>query len=103
KLFELDDKPAYLRVGRQELVLGSQRLISNIDFTNTRRTFEGARVTYRGDKWDYDAWWMRPIVINPVKLDSWDNRQNFAGSWATYHPNKTDLVDLYYLYLDNQN
>ncbi len=103
KVFDLDNRPVYARVGRQELVFGSQRLVSNVDFLNTRRTFQGVRATYRGENWDYDAWWARPVVVNPTQVDSWDLKQNFVGSWATYHPNKTDLVDLYYLYYDNQN
>src|SRR5262249_34421458 len=40
KLGEYDSAPIYLRVGRQELLYGSQRLISPLDFANTRRTFQ---------------------------------------------------------------
>src|SRR6185436_17662187 len=38
------------RVGRQELLYGNQRLISPLDWANTRRTFDGARLLYKGDK-----------------------------------------------------
>jgi len=103
KLFEFDNRPFYARVGREEMALGSQRLISNIDFTNTMRFFQGVRGTYRGQNWDYDIWWLRPLVNNPYRLDSWDDKQDFAGSFGTYHFNKTDMLDLYWLYLDNQN
>jgi hypothetical protein len=103
KLFEWNNKPAYMRLGRQELEFGSQRLVSNIDFTNAKRTFQGARFTYKGEEWDFDAWWVKPVIINPNRLDSWDDKQNFVGAFSTYHPNKTDLLDLYYLYLDNRN
>ena len=30
-------------------------------------------------------------------------KQNFAGAWLTYRPEKGQAVDFYYLYLDNQN
>ena len=40
-LLEWDNHPVVARVGRQELLLGSQRLISTLDWANTRRTFEG--------------------------------------------------------------
>ena len=38
KLADVLGKAAYLRVGRQELLFGSQRLVSNLDWANTRRT-----------------------------------------------------------------
>ncbi len=103
KMFELDGRPAYARVGRQELAFGSQRLISTIDFINSRRTFQGVRGTYAGEKWDFDMFWVQPVIVNPTQLDSVDDKQNFVGAWSTYHPNKNQLVDLYYLYLDNHN
>lgn len=37
-----------LRYGRQELVFGRQRLVSPLDWANTRRNFEGARYMLRG-------------------------------------------------------
>src|SRR5207253_4170036 len=39
--------PAYLRIGRQELLYGSQRLISPLDWANTRRTFQGAKLFWQ--------------------------------------------------------
>ncbi len=42
KLFAVNQQPAYVRVGRQEMYFGSQRLISPSDFPNVRRTFQGA-------------------------------------------------------------
>ena len=43
KLGQFLNGPAYLRVGRQELLYGSQRLISTLDWVNTRRTFQGIK------------------------------------------------------------
>src|SRR4051794_24681730 len=36
-----------LRVGRQELAFGEQRLIGHLNWTNTARTFDAARLTLR--------------------------------------------------------
>ena len=102
KLFDLDGHNIYGRVGKFEMPLGSQRLVSNIDFTNVRRTFEGASLIYRGENWDVDAWWARPTITNPYGPSGWDRKQDFAGAFTTYHPNKTDLIDVYYLYLANR-
>lgn len=103
KLFEIDGRGAYLRVGRQELLFGSQRLISTLDWANTRRTFQGARAYRQGEKFDVDLFWVQPVVPNPTQLDSVDNNQNFAGIWTTYRPEPGHAIDAYYLFLDNTN
>ncbi len=101
KLFEIDENPVYVRAGRQELLYGSQRLISPLDWANTRRTFQGYKVYYRSEKLDVDAFWVQPVIINPHQFDSPDDGQQFTGSWVTYRPQKGQSIDLYYLYLDN--
>lgn len=97
------DVPWYVRGGRQELVLGSQRLISALDWANTLRTFDGVRVFRHGEKFDFDVFWSRPVIPNASQFDQSDGRQNFAGVWTEYRPTKTQCLDLYYLYLDNTN
>lgn len=101
KLLDLGEHPVYLRVGRQELLLGSQRLISTLDWANTRRTFQGVRAFRQGEKFDVDLFWVQPVIPNPNRLDSVDNNQNFAGLWTTYRPEKGHFLDFYYLFLDN--
>lgn len=103
KLMELGGKPAYLRVGRQEILLGSQRLISPLEWANTRRTFQGVRGFRQGEKFDLDLFWLQPVVPNASKLDSVDNNVNFFGAWGTYRPDKNRTLDAYYLGLDNTN
>ncbi len=101
KLAEFKKHPVYVRGGRQELLYGSQRLISPLDWANTRRTFEGAKVFWHGDKFDVDAFWMRPVQILPSRLDTWEVNRQFAGLWTTYRPVDGQWIDAYYLYLDN--
>jgi hypothetical protein len=101
KLGEIDGKPVYVRVGRQELLFGSERLISPLDWANTRRTFQGVRAYRQGEKFDVDAFWVQPVVPNANGLSSVDNNQNFAGLWTTYRPKQGHFIDLYYLFLDN--
>jgi Alginate export len=103
KLGTIDDKPLYARVGRQEMLFGSQRLISTLDWANTRRTFQGVRAYRADEKFDVDLFWVQPVIPNRDQLDSVDNNQNFAGLWTTYKPRKGTSLDLYYLMLDNTN
>ena len=100
KAGELHDKPIYVRAGRQEMYYGSYRLIAASDWDNTRRTFEGVKVFWRDDKLSVDAFWVRPVVVDPSHLNSWDDNRSFAGLWTTYRPQKGQTIDLYYLYLD---
>jgi hypothetical protein len=112
KMADLDGSPAYVRVGRQELAFGSQRLISTVDWSNTRRTFQGVRAFRQTEKFDFDVFWVQPVIPNLNRpsspqdanhFNSVDNNQNFVGAWATYRPKAGQLIDAYYLMLDDTN
>lgn len=103
KMGEYEGKPIYVRVGRQEMLFGSQRLVSTLDWANTRRTFQGVSVFRQGENWDATAFWVQPVIPDASKLDSVDDKQHFAGTWLTHRPEKGQAVDLYYLFLDNSN
>ncbi|MFO0807384.1 MAG: alginate export family protein [Gemmataceae bacterium] len=103
KVYGSSDGSAYLRVGRQELLYGSQRLISTLDWANTRRTFQGIKGYYTSKEWDFDLFWVQPVAINRDHLDSVDNNKNFFGAWATRKLEDGQSLDFYYLYLDDTN
>ena len=103
KVATFKEAPAYVRVGRQELLYGSQRLISTLDWANTRRTFQGAKTFWRTGELDVDAFWVRPMITNPTEFDNWDPKRDFFGLWSTYRPMKGQLIDLYFLSLLNDN
>ncbi len=103
KVWDGDGHPVYVRGGRQELLLGSQRLVSTLDWANTRRTFQGVRAFRRGEKWDADVFWVQPVIPDPSSFDQVDSEQNFAGTWLTYRAEKGRFLDFYYLYYGNGN
>lgn len=100
KVGQLNGRPIYVRGGRQEMLYGSQRLISPLDWANTRRTFQGVKTIYQGDKFDFDLFWVQPVAIDRSGFDSVDNALNFTGIWTTYRPQKGQAIDLYALNLD---
>lgn len=103
KLGQFMDGPAYLRVGRQELLYGSQRLISTLDWANTRRTFQGVKTFWHTPAFNLDAFWVRPMVTEPNQFDNWDKDRNFVGLWGAYKAIPSQVLDLYYLSLiDNR-
>lgn len=101
KIANVKDGPAYLRVGRQELLYGSQRLISTLDWVNARRTFQGVKGFWRTPAFDLDAFWVRPLVTERNNFDNWDEKREFFGLWGTYRPMKGHLADFYFLSLDD--
>ena len=111
KVGERDNKPIYLRFGRQELLYGSQHLISPLNWGNTRRNFEGFKITSKGATWDIDAFVTRPVNTGtgngPLsrfdhERDSGDASRTFNGVYATHHGLDDHTFDLYWLWLREQ-
>jgi hypothetical protein len=89
-----------VRLGRQELQLGSARLVSVREGPNVRLTFDGARARLRVNRWDLSAFAVRPVATVPGVFD--DGRVRTRGFWGLYavHPLPFlpgGSVDLYYL------
>lgn len=101
KVAEVAGRPAYVRVGRQEMLFGSQRLVSTLDWANTRRTFEGVRGYWRSEHLDLDAFWTRPVIIKPGDWDAANHDVQFYGAWVSYRPAAGQFADLYYLGLND--
>lgn len=102
-MVEWDGAPIVARVGRQELLFGSQRLVSPPDWANTRRKFDGVRGFRRGEKWDLDVFWAQVVPPRASEFDRPDSNQDFTGAWATYHREKGESLDFYYLFLNDTN
>ena len=100
-----DEKSLLLRVGRQELIYGAQRLISPNDWANVRRTFEGARLSFSSPGDTLDVFVTRPVEIKRAHFNSGRRDSLFAGIYnVTVLPNLLpsagSKLDLYLLDLD---
>ncbi len=91
------------RVGRQEIMLGAQRLVSPLDWANTRRTFDGARLMYQGDSWDVDGFWLRPMNYDANAFDSPNLNRQFYGAYGTYKGFCHDKLEAYWLAIDYED
>jgi len=89
------------RGGRQELLYGAERLVSPLDWANTRRTFEGYKTMWAIDDWKVDTFYTRPVLVNPQQFDSPTYQQQFFGSYATYKGIKDQTIDAYWLAFNN--
>lgn len=90
-----------LRGGRQELQYGSQRLVSPLDWANTRRTFDGVRLLFKGEGGAVDAFWTQPVAVDKYAFNERVDGQEFYGAFATTVGLLAGWVsDLYYFGLD---
>jgi hypothetical protein len=82
--FDLGGKnSSTVRVGRQDLLYGAQRLISPLDWTNNRRTFEGGKVSNVLGAHTLDLFWVRPVDVDKEELNDGDGQTSFAGIYDT--------------------
>jgi len=88
------------RVGRQELVYGNQRMVSPLDWANTRRTFDAVKLLWKGQNWDVDGFRSRPLRRDTVQVDPPNLDREMYGMYSTYKGLPNDKLDLYWLALD---
>ena len=91
----------WFRAGRQELLYGAERLISPLDWANTRRTFEGYKLFWKGADWNVDFFATRPVLPDPIHFDSPDYQQEFFGAWGTYKAIQNHTIDVFALQYNN--
>lgn len=106
KLLDTDAGDLTARAGRQELLFGNQRLVSPLDWANTRRTFDGYRLLFSSDAWEVDGFYTNPVDRTPATVNQWDSAdsaQDFYGIYATRKGLDIGLIDLYYLGYNNDN
>lgn len=98
----LDGTTLTLRAGRQELSFGKQRVVSPLDWVNTRRTFDGARVIAERGPWRVDAFAARLVAVEKHDFNNEDSGADFYGWYATRPlADRKAVLDLYWLVADN--
>ena len=91
------------RLGRQELLYGAQRLVSPLDWANTRRTFDGAKIMYKEGDLAVDSFYTYFVPVDVDDFDESGDNQAFYGTYATYTGYENFDVDAYYLGYENDN
>jgi Alginate export len=99
------ERPLVIRVGRQELLFGSARLIGPRDGPNVRQSFDGLRASFQSGAWRVNGFVAKPVETRIGLFDDApDHAQTFWGMYAARPfallPN--GKVDLYYLGTDRK-
>ena len=99
----LGDAPV-VRVGREELLFGYQRLIAVREGTNVRRAFDGARITDHWGAATIDLLMVRPVSNTLAAFDDHTNmKQLLWGGYLTVPLGPVLKVDLYELNYANES
>ncbi len=75
--------PLSVRVGRQELVYGDQRLVGHVSWLNTARTFDGVRARIQTSQASIDVFGTSVVRLLPDEFDRSGNGNRFAGVHAS--------------------
>jgi hypothetical protein len=88
-----------LRLGRQELSYGSQRLISVRELPNNRQAFDGAKIILSRGQYQLDAFYSRYVTAREKIFDDLSNKG--VNLWGAYLVRNEAAIlknlDLYYL------
>ncbi len=89
------------RLGRMELQQGRQRLISPLDWANTRRTFQGGMLRVNHESaGSTDVFVTKPVIIDPRDSDDTDSSRWFMGIYNSRQLESGDNMDLFGLFLN---
>jgi len=108
RLLDAADGDYWFRGGRQELLYGNQRLISPLDWSNTRRTFDGFKTFYKAEKLGVDAFWTRNVPFaqhlpDDHNFDNPNQSEQFMGVYSTYKPDAKRTIEAFFLRLDEKD
>lgn len=93
-----------LRMGRQDLAFGAERLVGGSDWTNTRRTFEGLTVRAARGGWALTGLLVRPVAVKKVRVNRGDTTATLYGAYlANPRLTPTLSLDVYWLGLNRQS
>jgi hypothetical protein len=106
-LFDGDLGKHTFRYGRQELSFGRQRLVSPLDWANTRRNFEGYRYMVKGDNYKLDffavnpvnsATGFAPVAVYDNRFDQAHHGVDFMGTYFSYTGVQNTVLEAYWMY-----
>jgi hypothetical protein len=93
-----------LRVGRQEIALGRERIFSPSDFSNVRRLFDAAMLNVNRDLFTLTAFYAHPVMSRPYESNRTLDEVDVLGVQGAWHRrNSAALLEAYVFNRDFDN
>jgi hypothetical protein len=90
--------PLSLKLGRQELVYGDQRLVGHLRWNNNARTFDAAKVRWQNALFGVDLWTGGVVYNDHHNLNRANSQDHFSGAYFNFPTlAKNEIVEAYFL------
>ena len=94
--------PLSLKVGRQELSYGEERLVGAFGWNNIGRVFDAAKVRYQNEWFGADFFTSRVVIPEDEQFNVNNDYDYFSGIYATTAKIPKNTLDLYFLARNSQ-
>lgn len=94
---DLKEFPLSVKVGRQYLSYGEERLVGAYDWNNITRVFDAAKVTLQTEWVSADFFTSRVVIPQDHHFDTDNDHELFSGMYATTAKIPANTLDLYFL------
>jgi hypothetical protein len=90
--------PLSLKVGRQELVYGDQRLVGHFRWGNNARTFDAAKVRWQNSIFGVDVFTGGVVYNDSNNLNKSNSQDHFSGAYFNFPTLlKNEITEAYFL------
>jgi hypothetical protein len=90
--------PLSLKIGRQELVYGDQRLVGHLRWNNNARTFDAAKLRWQNALFGVDVWTGGVVYNDHNNLNKANSQDHFSGAYFNFPTlAKNEIVEAYLL------
>jgi hypothetical protein len=96
-LGNIKEFPVTLKVGRQELSYGDERLIGAFDWNNIGRTFDAAKLRWQSDSFSLDVFTSKVVISDDNNLDKSNDYDWFSGAYFSTKLIPRQVTELYFL------
>jgi Alginate export len=90
--------PVSLKIGRQELVYGDQRLVGHLRWNNNARTFDALKVRWQNALFGVDVFTGGVVYNDHHNLNKSNSQDRFSGAYFNFPTlAKNEIVEAYFL------
>ena len=89
-----------VRVGRWSLDIGSTRMVGMGEWGNTRRAFDGLQASLAGEQFDFDAYYLQPLLMEPHGFNRTNHDVSIYGINSQQRVDEATTLEYYWLALE---